>query len=135
MSLFCCALKNNRVEHTLPRAVSSAGRATGLHPVGRRFEPVTAHHKKLIKINGYYQFARVLTSAFLSVFKPISAYLRHNLDTLKQLPKWVLVINAAVHISFLSWIPVWLIIPVEYWISGVFIVSIPVAWLVVTERI
>ena len=25
-------------------AVSSAGRATGLHPVGRGFEPLTAHH-------------------------------------------------------------------------------------------
>ena len=26
------------------RAVSSAGRALGLHPRGRRFDPVTAHH-------------------------------------------------------------------------------------------
>ena len=29
-----------------PRAVSSAGRAPGLHPGGRRFDPVTAHSKK-----------------------------------------------------------------------------------------
>ena len=28
----------------LGRAVSSVGRATRLHRVGRRFEPVTAHH-------------------------------------------------------------------------------------------
>ena len=26
------------------RAVSSVGRASGLHPEGREFEPLTAHH-------------------------------------------------------------------------------------------
>ena len=38
---FCAFLKENTFK---VRAVSSAGRATGLHPVGRGFEPLTAHH-------------------------------------------------------------------------------------------
>ena len=28
--------------------VSSAGRAIGLHPIGRRFEPVTPHHRSSV---------------------------------------------------------------------------------------
>ena len=34
--------------------VSSAGRATGLHPVGQRFEPVTTHHPMLFELRVAY---------------------------------------------------------------------------------
>ena len=42
VSAFPCLRKLYRFRPR--RAVSSAGRASGLHPEGRRFEPVTAHH-------------------------------------------------------------------------------------------
>src|SRR5262245_53809431 len=39
-------MKLIRCRYTKVRAVSSAGRAPGLHPGGRQFEPVTAHHSE-----------------------------------------------------------------------------------------
>ena len=42
--IVCENSRPGNVSATLPRAVSSVVRAAGLHPVGHRFDPCTAHH-------------------------------------------------------------------------------------------
>ncbi len=56
----CCALYSLGVNMCpLVRAVSSVGRATRLHRVGREFEPLTAHHYQHPLCGGVAQLVRV----------------------------------------------------------------------------
>ena len=69
------------------RAVSSVGRATGLHPVGRRFEPVTAHH-----YFSCWKFNKIEASN-MYLFKIVFSKLKNNI---------VIVANATPTTSFLD---------------------------------
>ena len=56
------------------RVVSSAGRATRLHRVGRGFEPLTTHHSRIFPQNIYdMQKALVGAGRYLGCFavKPV----------------------------------------------------------------
>lgn len=97
--------------------------------------PPPATNIKQVKPSIMRRLSRRLHSAILRFFVPFFAKTSHNLDTIKRFAGWVLLINVAQPVTMLMWIPHLLEIQPSHWFLGVFIISPPIAWLIVTEHI